>query len=255
MVSRETSSEDAPARDAAEPPAPPPVVAELYPTAVEPLAAYGELLATDGVVRGLIGPREVPRLWERHLLNCAVVEGLIGADATVADVGSGAGLPGLVLAIVRPDLRVTLVEPLLRRSTFLAEAVESLGLENVEVVRSRVEDLPRARRFDVVTARAVAALDRLATWCAPVIAPDGRMLALKGERAEVELTEADPVLVRLGLRHRRIVRLDAGGRVASTAVVELARNAPPDGDGRDDRGSSVAESAPTNQTGSEGRTP
>ncbi len=127
-----------------------------------PLAErYAELLATDGVVRGLIGPREAPRLWERHLLNCAALAEVLPDGATVCDLGSGAGLPGLVVAIARPDLSVTLVEPLLRRTTFLEEVAAELGLESVEVVRGRAEELHGQRTFDVVTSRAVAPLERL----------------------------------------------------------------------------------------------
>ena len=148
------------------------------------------LLATDGVVRGLIGPREVPRLWERHLVNCALLGLGVPRGVTVADVGSGAGLPGLVLAIGRPDLRVTLVEPLLRRTTFLTEAVEHLALANVEVVRDRAEALHGQRSFDVVTSRAVAPLDRLARWCLPLVVPGGRMLAMKGSSAADEVARS-----------------------------------------------------------------
>ena len=122
------------------------------------IAAYAASLADAGVVRGLIGPREVPRLWERHLLNCAVLGEAVPEGVEVCDIGSGAGLPGLVLAIARPDLRLTLVEPLLRRTTYLSEVVEELGLDNVEVVRGRADALHGERRFDVVTSRAVAPL-------------------------------------------------------------------------------------------------
>ena len=146
-----------------------------------PLAErYAELLATDGVVRGLIGPREAPRLWERHLVNCALLADLVPRDSTVCDIGSGAGLPGLVLAIARPDLRVTLVEPLLRRTTFLEEVVADLGLDHVEVVRGRAESLHGRRRFDVVTSRAVAPLGRLLDWSMPLVAPTGALVAMKG---------------------------------------------------------------------------
>src|SRR5262249_21205305 len=142
---------------------------------------YAELLVTDGVVRGLVGPREAPRIWERHLLNCAVVADLIPSGATVIDVGSGAGLPGLVLAVARPASAVLLGEPLARRSAFLCEAVTTLGLDRTTVVRARAEEsvgkLPLA---GVVTARAVAPLDRLAGWCLPLTAIGGRLLALKG---------------------------------------------------------------------------
>ncbi|MFI0142208.1 16S rRNA (guanine(527)-N(7))-methyltransferase RsmG, partial [Streptomyces luteogriseus] len=132
---------------------------------------YYQSLATDGVERGLIGPREVPRLWERHLLNCAVIGELIAEGESVVDVGSGAGLPGIPLAIARPDLKVTLVEPLLRRSVYLAEFIESNGLD-VLVVRGRAEEsgvVKEAGGADVVTSRAVAPLEKLARWSLPLI--------------------------------------------------------------------------------------
>ncbi|MEN3309129.1 MAG: rRNA (guanine527-N7)-methyltransferase [Micromonosporaceae bacterium] len=158
---------------------------------------YAELLATDGVVRGLIGPREAPRLWERHLLNCAVLGEIIHKGSSVVDVGSGAGLPGIVLAVARPDLAVTLVEPMARRTAFLIEVVETLGLETVRVVRARAEEYsgPPA---DVVTARAVAPLDRLSAWCLPLVAPGGRLLALKGESATEEVATHRAAVGRLG---------------------------------------------------------
>jgi 16S rRNA (guanine527-N7)-methyltransferase len=180
-----------------------------------PLAsAYAELLATDGVVRGLVGPREAPRMWERHLLNCAAVAELIPIGASVTDVGSGAGLPGMVLAVARPDLTVVLVEPLARRTAFLAEAVETLGLAGtVTVRRARAEECvggPLAvAPADVVTARAVAPLDRLAGWCLPLAAIGGRLLALKGATATDEIEAhrtaiggwggAEPVVRRCGV--------------------------------------------------------
>jgi 16S rRNA (guanine527-N7)-methyltransferase len=156
-----------------------------------PLAErYAGLLATDGVLRGLIGPREAPRLWDRHLVNCAVLERLIPADASVCDIGTGAGLPGLVLAIVRPDLRITLVEPLLRRTTFLDEAVAALGVERVEVVRARAEELHGRTEFDVVTSRAVAPLGRLLDWSMPLVRKGGSLLAMKGASAADEVRQA-----------------------------------------------------------------
>ena len=160
--------------------------------------AYAEWLAGPGTVRGVIGPREVPRLWERHLLNCAVLAEAVPADATVCDVGTGAGLPGVILAIARPDVRVTLVEPLLRRTTFLTEVVTALGLESVEVVRGRASDLHGQRRFDVVTSRAVAPLERLLRWCMPLVAPRGVMVALKGASLDEELVAARSVLAGYG---------------------------------------------------------
>ncbi len=153
-----------------------------------PLAErYAGWLADAGVVRGLIGPREVPRLWERHLLNCAVLADAIPQGRSVADVGTGAGLPGLVLAVRRPDLRVTLVEPLLRRTTFLEEVVADLGLDHVEVVRARAEELHGRRQFDVVTSRALAPLERLLGWCLPLCEPGGEVLAIKGSSAAEEV--------------------------------------------------------------------
>ncbi|SKB07074.1 16S rRNA m(7)G-527 methyltransferase [Aeromicrobium choanae] len=162
-----------------------------------PLAErYAELLATSGVERGLIGPREVDRLWERHLFNCAAPVPRVPEGARVADVGSGAGLPGLVWAIARPDLHVTLIEPLLRRTTWLEEVVADLGLEGkVTVVRARAEEVDQT--FDVVTSRAVAALDKLARWCMPLVKPGGLMLALKGRSAAEEVETARATLARL----------------------------------------------------------
>ena len=158
---------------------------------------YAELLATEGVTRGLLGPREADRLWSRHLLNSAVVAEGCPADGLVADIGSGAGLPGIPVALVRPTLRVRLVEPLLRRATFLAEVVADLGLANVEVVRARAEE--SRWTADAITARAVAPLARLVPWCLPLVAPGGSLLAVKGDRAEAELAEADGLLRRSGV--------------------------------------------------------
>ena len=201
------------------------VVERLYPRSATALASYAELLATEGVVRGLIGPREVPRLWDRHLLNCAVVERVIDRGAVVADVGSGAGLPGLVLAIVRQDLRVTLIEPLLRRTTFLEQAVEALGLENVTVTRSRAEDL-REASFDVVVSRAVAPLGKLAAWCLPLCRPGGRMVAMKGSAAEEELAAAESALDRLRAAERTIQRLGVDELDQPTTVVSIVAGRP-----------------------------
>ena len=157
---------------------------------------YAELLATEGVTRGLLGPREADRLWSRHLLNSAVVAEGCPAEGLVADIGSGAGLPGIPVALVRPTLTVRLVEPLLRRATFLTEVVADLGLTNVEVVRARAEE--SRWTADAITARAVAPLSRLLPWCLPLVAPGGSLLAVKGDRAEAELAEADTLLRRSG---------------------------------------------------------
>ena len=164
-----------------------------------PLAErFAALLAGDGVVRGLIGPRETTRLWERHLLNCALLGGAIEESVEVCDIGSGAGLPGIVLALARPDLKVTLVEPLLRRTTFLEEAVRELGLTNVEVVRARAEQLHGERDFDAVTSRAVAPLDRLLAWSMPLVRRGGALMAMKGSSAQEEVASAPAALTTYG---------------------------------------------------------
>ncbi|MCD4523737.1 16S rRNA (guanine(527)-N(7))-methyltransferase RsmG [Nocardioides sp. cx-173] len=187
-----------------------------------PLAErYAELLAGAGVVRGLIGPREAPRLWERHLLNCAVLGDLIPPGATVCDIGSGAGLPGVVLAIRRPDLRVTLVEPLLRRTTFLEEAVAELALDNVEVVRGRADALHGERRFGVVTSRAVAPLDRLLGWSMPLVEPQGALVAMKGSSVDEEILAATDVLERLGCGTPEVVVLGEGLLSSTTIAVRV----------------------------------
>lgn len=190
-----------------------------------PLAeSYAEQLITDGVVRGLIGPREAPRIWERHLINCAVMSPMIPIGASVTDVGSGAGLPGIVLAVARPDLKITLVEPLERRTAFLFEAVTKLGLDStVTVVRGRAEDLaggPLAAA-DVVTARAVAPLDRLAGWCLPLAAIGGRLLALKGSSAAEEVAEHREAIARMGGSDPVIALCGEGVIEPPTMVVEI----------------------------------
>ncbi|RLQ06941.1 16S rRNA (guanine(527)-N(7))-methyltransferase RsmG [Micromonospora sp. BL1] len=212
----------------------PPELAEaaraLFGDRLDLAAAYAELLATDGVVRGLIGPRETPRLWERHLLNCAVVAERIPEGASVIDVGSGAGLPGLVLAIARPDLTVTLVEPLARRTAFLIEAVQRLGLtRDVRVFRGRAEEAAAGSRdreplsADIVTARAVAPLDRLASWCLPLVAPGGRLVALKGASAADEITEHTEAVTRLGGGTPELHRCGEGVIDPPATVVEVVR--------------------------------
>jgi 16S rRNA (guanine527-N7)-methyltransferase len=192
-----------------------------------PLAQeFARLLITDGVVRGLIGPREAPRIWERHLINCAVMSEMISLGASVVDVGSGAGLPGIVLAVARPDLTITLVEPLARRTAFLTEAVTALGLEaTVQVVRGRAEDVidgPPAGA-DVVTARAVAALDRLTGWCLPLARVGGRLLALKGASAADEAAEHRTAIVALGGSDPAVRTCGEGLIDPPATVVEIVR--------------------------------
>lgn len=191
---------------------------------------YAELLADTGVARGLIGPREVPRLWERHLLNCAVLSEVIPQGVSVCDVGSGAGLPGVPLALTRPDLKITLLEPLLRRTTFLAEVVRVLGLDNVTVVRGRAEEMVGTLpAVDVVTARAVAPLDRLAGWGLPLLRPHGEMAVLKGDTAEEELKAARAALSRLGAVQTSIVHVGEGIVDPQSTVVRVVVGESPGG--------------------------
>lgn len=189
-----------------------------------PLAErFAGLLVTDGVARGLIGPREAPRIWQRHLLNCAAVAELVPPDVTLTDVGSGAGLPGLALALARPDVTVTLLEPMLRRTSFLTEAVVALDLAGqVRVERGRAEELAgRLQEAAVVTARALAPLDRLAGWCLPLTAPGGRVLALKGETAAEEVAAHGPAVRALGGGDLIIHHCGAGLIEPPTVVVEI----------------------------------
>nr|WP_271636333.1 16S rRNA (guanine(527)-N(7))-methyltransferase RsmG [Solicola gregarius] len=187
-----------------------------------PLARrYADLLVGAGVGRGLLGPREAPRVWTRHLLNCAVASDAVRQGERVADVGSGAGLPGLAWVIRREDLRMVLVEPLLRRSTFLSECVEDLELTaRVEVERTRAEDWS-GEGFDVVTSRAVAPLERLVRWCAPLCRPGGRIVALKGSSAVGEISDAAPVVGRVSDHPAALTTY--GGEVLEhpTTVVEI----------------------------------
>jgi 16S rRNA (guanine527-N7)-methyltransferase len=170
--------------------APGEIARQLYKDQFPLINRYVDILRSTGVAWGLLGPRESDRVWDRHILNSAALGGLVPADSAVADVGSGAGLPGIPLAILRPDLRMTLIEPLLRRFTFLTETVEELEItDNVMVVRSRAED--HERSYDVVVARALAPLDRLIGWCNPLRVPDGVILALKGKSANDEIGAAN----------------------------------------------------------------
>ena len=210
------------------PPAPPaPAEARgVFSDALPAAERFAGLLAHDGVVRGLIGPRETPRLWERHLVNCAVLGEAIPPAVSVCDIGSGAGLPGLVLALARPDLELCLVEPLLRRTTFLEEAVAALGLRNVEVVRARAEELHGTREFTIVTSRAVAPLGRLADWSMPLVRQGGHLLAMKGSSADAEIAESASTLARHGAGVVEVLQLGVGRIDPPTTVVRVEATRP-----------------------------
>ncbi len=180
--------------------APPPLARRLFGASLPLAQRYAWWLAGAGVERGLIGPREAQRLWPRHLLNCVAVAALIPRDSHVIDVGSGAGLPGMVLAIARPDLKITLVEPMLRRIAFLEEVRADLALRGIEIRRDRADELARAKpAADFVTARAVAPMDRLAVLAAPLLRGGGQLLAIKGSSASAELTAGWPAVQRASM--------------------------------------------------------
>lgn len=206
-------------------PPPPAAAAEVFGLRLNLAERYANLLTGPGVERGLIGPREVDRIWDRHILNSAAVAELIEPDARVADIGSGAGLPGLPIAIARPDLNVALIEPMLRRTEFLTEAVTELGLA-AEVIRGRAEE-PGVRSSiggaDVVVSRAVASLDKLIRWSFPLLRPGGRMMAMKGERAEDEVVEAERAMASLGATDVRVVRCGVSYSSPPVTVVIAVR--------------------------------
>jgi 16S rRNA (guanine527-N7)-methyltransferase len=182
---------------------------------------YAELLAGPGVERGLLGPNEVPRLWERHLLNSAAVATLIPGRCSLVDLGSGAGLPGIVLALLLPNADVTLLEPALRRTIFLEECVAELGLGNARVCRARAEQAAGKLAADVVTARAVAPLDRLAALALGLLKPGGIVLAVKGAKAKAEVRAARDALRLLGVRGVEVLVAGHGKVDPAATVVRL----------------------------------
>lgn len=212
-------------------PPPPDVATDIYGDRLSIAVRYVEHLATTGIERGLIGPREVARLWERHVLNCAVIAEVIPLGMHVSDIGSGAGLPGLALAIARTDLDVVLVEPLQRRSEWLQEVVADLDLATVTVVRARAEDLAGSLMVDVVTARAVSSLDRLAQWTLPLLRPGGELIAIKGRNASSEVAAAERTMRRLGARSWSIVQCGGSRLEPPTTVVRVRQT--------DDRGDTM----------------
>lgn len=203
---------------------PPASAATIFGQHLDAARRYAELLTGPGVERGLLGPREVDRIWDRHILNSAAIAELLSPAERLIDIGSGAGLPGIPLAIARPDLEVALLEPLLRRSEFLNEVVDELGLA-VEVVRGRAEEPWVRDQFgerDVAVSRAVAALDKLTKWSMPLLRPGGRMLAIKGERGRDEVEEYRRVMAASGALDARVVTCGAN-YLRPPATVVIAR--------------------------------
>lgn len=203
------------------------LAAELFTSEFTSVQRYVDILIKRGIPWGLLGPREAERLWDRHVLNSIAVSDLLPDGAAVADVGSGAGLPGIPLAVLRPDLRVTCIESLQRRSSFLTDTIEELGVtDRVRVVRTRAEDFPAtdAERFDVVTSRALAPLGRLARWCAPLLAEHGTIVAIKG-RSAVEEVERDRDALRRARLVAEVMPCRAGG-VGPVTYAVVARRRP-----------------------------
>jgi 16S rRNA (guanine527-N7)-methyltransferase len=207
----------------AEPLAPPAEVELIFGRRIDLANRYIEHLATTGVDHGLIGPREVPRIWTRHVVNCALLADVIPQGSEVIDVGSGAGLPGLVLAIRRPDLRVTLIEPLLRRVAWLSRVSDDLGLGSVRVLRARAPQVDKSTRGPVVVARAVASLPTLAGWCLPLVTAGGSLLAIKGRTAAAELAKMEGVFPPGVIRSAEVLTLGTDLPHLPTTVVRLVR--------------------------------
>ena len=198
---------------------------------------FAAILADTGVSHGLIGPREVPRLWDRHVLNCAVAHQAFPEGASIIDVGSGAGLPGLALAVTRPDLHLHLIEPMLRRTTWLTTTSQELGLNNVTVHRGRAEEFHGRLSAPYATARAVARIDKLARWTFPLLEDHGVLVALKGEQAEQELEEERAALTTLGMVDAAIRTYGADLLEVPTVTMELTVSAPAVGAGKRSRNS------------------
>lgn len=198
-----------------------PAATALYGEHLDAAKAYVEHLATSGIERGLIGPREVPRLWDRHVLNCAALAPVLPAGSTVADVGSGAGLPGLALAIARPDVEFLLIEPLERRCIWLQEVIDDLGLENVTVLRGRSEQFFDEIDADIVTARAVSALANLVNLTLPLLGGNGSLLALKGRSAGEEIEKAQKNIKKLKGRNARVYTVGADVLEEPTTIVQI----------------------------------
>jgi 16S rRNA (guanine527-N7)-methyltransferase len=200
----------------------PAAAAVIFGPGIELARAYTNRLATDSETFGLLGPRELPRIWSRHVINSALLSELVPDETLVADVGSGAGLPGIPMAIAQPKAHFTLIEPMERRANWLSTVVQDLGIKNVDVVRARAEEVSRTD-FDIVTARAVAALDKLLKLLTPLTRGSNlkTVLALKGSRAPEEIAEAKPRLQRLGFGEPEILTLGAGKAPETATVVRI----------------------------------
>ena len=195
----------------------PAAAAEIFGARIEQARGYFRALVRDGDLLGLLGPREMPKLWTRHILNSAVVAELVPDGKTVADVGSGAGLPGIPMALAQPNSHFTLIEPMERRSDWLKLMVDELGLTNVTVQRARAEEVGDV--FDIVTARAVSALPKLLKMCVPLTKHGGEVVALKGSKAGEEIEESKKLQKKLGIESFEIVKVGGQFLAEPTLVV------------------------------------
>jgi 16S rRNA (guanine527-N7)-methyltransferase len=200
----------------------PAAAAVIFGDGIELARAYTHRLAQDSETFGLLGPRELPRIWSRHVINSALLSELVPDESLVADVGSGAGLPGIPMAIAQPKAHFTLIEPMERRANWLTAVVQELGIKNVDVIRARAEEVNRTD-FDIVTARAVAALDKLLKLLTPLTRGSNlkTVLALKGSRAPEEIADAKPRLQRLGFGEPEIMTLGLGKAPETATVVRI----------------------------------
>ncbi|UWD79193.1 16S rRNA (guanine(527)-N(7))-methyltransferase RsmG [Curtobacterium flaccumfaciens] len=188
----------------------PAAAAALFGDQIEGARSFTNELARRGEELGLIGPLELPRLWTRHILNSALLAPLLEARGRVADVGSGAGLPGLVLAIARPDVEFVLIEPMERRTDWLRAESDRLGLQNVTVLRGRAEDVADDVVVDQVTARAVSALSKLIPLTVPLVRSGGQLILMKGARVDEEIEKARKVILRKRLSDVQVLELGEG---------------------------------------------
>lgn len=196
---------------------------ELFALSYSAVSHFAQMLVDEGETRGLIGPRELPRLWSRHLVNSAAIVPFVPMNAQMLDVGSGAGFPGMVVAIMRPDVDVHLVEPMLRRIEWLADVVEELGLDNVTLHHKRAEELHGQGKADIVTSRAVANLSKLIPITLPLVRGGGSLLALKGRKAQEEVDQARKLFKKFGVAKALVHEVPSVMEDESTMVVELKR--------------------------------
>lgn len=200
-----------------------PEVKEFFGLAFSSVEHYANMLIEEGELRGLIGPLEKSRIWSRHIVNCAAIAEFLPKSGSVADIGSGAGLPGIVIALMRPDLQVHLIETMQKRCVWLQDCVDELDIDNVVIHNCRAEQLHKKLSFDCVTARAVASTDKMARWASPLIKSGGKLVLLKGDRASSELEDAKYVLKKMKLENPRIHKVKSVMYGEETTVVQMQK--------------------------------